>query len=96
MRELDVELEEFGVSFTEIFVLDGPGRLPFFITYTPTREENLAGYRRARSTRANVGLTSARFDTDLFAGVEQAHSDYPRQCRDQLWSMSSNSEMSVV
>ena len=63
VRELDVELEEFGVSFTEIFVLDGPGRLPFFITYTPTREENLAGYRRARSTREPTALLGITIHT---------------------------------
>jgi len=41
--EFAVTLEEHGVSFVEIFVLNTPPWTPFFITYSPPRAELLAG-----------------------------------------------------
>ncbi|RII18508.1 hypothetical protein DSC45_11365 [Streptomyces sp. YIM 130001] len=42
VAEFEVELAEHGVSFVEVFVLDGPPWHPFFITYDPPRDALLA------------------------------------------------------
>ncbi|GAA3849933.1 VOC family protein [Streptomyces sedi] len=39
---LEIELAEHGISFVEVFVVDGPPWWPFFITCTPSGEELVA------------------------------------------------------
>ncbi|MCK1794747.1 VOC family protein [Streptomyces sp. XM4193] len=57
VAEFEVEMAEHGVSFVEIFVLDGPPWQPFFITYDPPREELLAGVDPAAFERGPHDLT---------------------------------------
>lgn len=57
VAEFEVELTEHGVSFVEIFVLDGPPWHPFFLTYDPPRDQLLAGIDPAAFERGPYDLT---------------------------------------
>ncbi|MFF2014251.1 VOC family protein [Streptomyces sp. NPDC058195] len=53
---LEVELAEHGMSFVEVFIVDGPAWWPFFITYTPPRERSLANVPDAAFERGPYDL----------------------------------------
>lgn len=61
IAEFEVELTEHGVSFVEIFVLDGPPWHPFFITYDPPRDQLLAGIDPSAFERGPYDLTGIVF-----------------------------------
>lgn len=63
VEESEIELTEHGVSFVEIFVLDGPSWLPFLITYTPPRSELLAAVPPGAFTRGPHDLTGIVIET---------------------------------
>jgi hypothetical protein len=64
-----VTLEEHGVSFVEIFVLNAPGWTPFFITYSPPRDEMLAGVDPSAFERGPYDLAEIVVETADPAGA---------------------------
>lgn len=63
VAEFEVTLKEHGVSFVEIFVLNAPPWTPFFITYSPPRDELMAGIDPSAFQRGRYDLTGIVVET---------------------------------
>ncbi|MEM6433600.1 MAG: VOC family protein [Cyanobacteria bacterium P01_D01_bin.115] len=72
VAETQVQFEEHDLSFTEVFVLDGPHWWPFFISFDPPRDVLAAKRAEAAAEAAAAGTTvpgSSKSDADLVGVV---------------------------